>query len=85
MPWEKVFQATADEKVAHSQFGKHQGSSLRQTWKPSTFKVKADIKLALFLVEEAKAALVDLELGHAVKKLCRRLLRTTKTLKSAWV
>ena len=36
----------------------------------STFKVKANIRSALSLVEEAKAALDDMELGHTVKMIC---------------
>ena len=84
---EKALQATADDKVALGQLSIRQ-SLIAETNSEaidlSTFKAKADIRSALTLVEEAKAALDDLELGHAAKRLYRCLHRTTKALKSAW-
>ena len=49
-----------------------------------TFRVKSDIRSALTLVEEAKMALEDLELGHAARRLCRCLCRTIPAIKSVW-
>ena len=46
----------------------------------STFNVKAIIKSARSLVEEAKVVLDDLELGHAVKRLHGCLHRAKQSL-----
>ena len=43
-----------------------------------------NIKSVLFLVEETKVALDDMELGHAAKRLHRSLHRAKKSLNSAW-
>ena len=81
VPQEKALQATADEKVDLGQLVIHQGliteANLEAIELP-TVKAKANIKSALSLMEEAKAALYDLELGHVARKLHRRLHRTMK-------
>ena len=44
----------------------------------------ANIKSAVSIMEEAKVALDDLDLGHVRKRLHRRLHRAKKCLNSAW-
>ena len=70
--WEKAPQVTTDEKVTLGQLSICEGSiagTNSDAINLLTFSVKADIMSDLFLVEEAKAALNDLELGHTTKKI----------------
>ena len=83
---EKELQATADE-VSLSQLGVRQ-STLEEANSEaidlSTFNVKTDIKSALSVMEEAKAALKDLGLGCPTRNICKHLCKTSNNLKSAW-
>ena len=81
MPQGKAPQATA-KKVALSQLSIWQGSIAEANSKAidlSTFKAKAEIRSAFTRVDEANAALDDLELGYAVK-MRRYLYRTIKQI-----
>ena len=66
--------------MALGQLGKREGliaEANSEAIDLSTIKAKADI------MDDVKASLDDLELGHAAKRLRRCLRRTTKPLKSA--
>ena len=83
-PREKALQAAAE--VTLGQFGIQQGSISEANSEAidlSTFKMK-DITADLSLVEDVKAAMDNMELGHAARKLDRHLRRATKSLNSAW-
>ena len=75
---EKALQATAEEKVFYGQLAIRNGTittAKSQSVDFATFIAKADIKSALSLVEEAKAALEELHLGHAAMGMCKHLRR----------
>ena len=85
-PIEKALHATVKEKVTLGQLGLWKGlisEANSEAIDLSTFKAKEDITSALSLMEEAKASLDDMELGHAAKKLHRRLHRAARSLNSA--
>ena len=87
MPREKTLQATSEQKVAHDQLAIRKGAITEansQGIHLSTLNAKANIKLAFSQIEEAKIALDELELGHAVKRLHRCLCRAERSLKTTW-
>ena len=81
VPREKLLQATSE--VSHGQLTIRNGAIAEgnsQSIDLTTVNAKVDIKSTLFLVEEAKSALDELELGHAAKKMYMCLCRAKNCL-----
>ena len=82
MPQEKALQAAA-EQVSQGQVA-IKNSMISKANSQAIALATFNAKVALFLVEETKVTLDELELGHATKRMHKDLRRAQQSLNITW-